>query len=88
MLVMAISQVSAIFCRWRKAALHWTAEERAKQSALIRQWQPWTRSTGARTPEGKAISSQNGYKGGHRTMLREISFAIRQQKKLIDVIGR
>lgn len=33
------------------AARHWTAEQVAKQAAKIRQWQPWARSTGARTPE-------------------------------------
>lgn len=38
---------------------HWTAEQKAKQSALIHSWRPWTKSTGAKTAEGKAISSQN-----------------------------
>jgi hypothetical protein len=38
---------------------HWTPEERQRQSELIRQWKPWKQSTGARTPEGKAVSSQN-----------------------------
>lgn len=38
---------------------HWTPEERQRQSEIIRQWQPWLLSTGARTPEGKAVSSQN-----------------------------
>lgn len=37
----------------------WTDEQKAKQSILIHSWQPWTRSTGARTPEGRAISSMN-----------------------------
>lgn len=41
------------------AARRWTAEQRAQQAAKIHQWQPWTRSTGARTPEGKAICSKN-----------------------------
>ena len=26
------------------------------------QWQPWKYSTGARTPQGKAVSSQNAFK--------------------------
>ena len=43
------------------AARHWTPEQRAQQAAKISQWQPWTKSTGARTPEGKAVSSQNAY---------------------------
>lgn len=37
----------------------WTVEQKARQAALIRSWKPWTHSTGARTPEGKAVSSQN-----------------------------
>lgn len=37
----------------------WTDEQKAKQAALIHSWQPWTRSTGAKTPEGKRISSMN-----------------------------
>jgi hypothetical protein len=41
------------------AARQWTDEQRARQSAMIRQWKPWKHSTGARTPEGKAVSSQN-----------------------------
>ena len=40
-------------------ARDWTLEARARQSELIRGWQPWKDSTGARTPEGKAISAQN-----------------------------
>lgn len=37
----------------------WTDEQKARQAALIRSWKPWTRSTGARTPEGKRISAMN-----------------------------
>ncbi len=37
----------------------WTDEQKARQSALIHSWQPWIHSTGARTPEGKKISSMN-----------------------------
>ena len=40
-------------------ARNWTPEARARQSELIRGWQPWKHSTGARTPQGKAISAQN-----------------------------
>jgi len=38
---------------------HWTDEQKATQSALIHSWRPWTKSTGAKTAEGKAICSQN-----------------------------
>lgn len=37
----------------------WTPERRARQAEVIRQTKPWERSTGPRSPEGKAISSQN-----------------------------
>ena len=55
------------------AARHWTPAQRAQQSLKIRQWQPWTRSTGARSPEGKTVSSRNAYKGGLRATLQELS---------------
>ncbi len=50
----------------------WTTERRAKQSQAIREWQPWTKSTGAKTSEGKAIVSMNAYAGGHRPFMRQI----------------
>ena len=40
----------------------WTPEQKAKQSALIRSWKPWERSTGPQTAEGKATASQNRQK--------------------------
>lgn len=61
------------------AARHWTAAQRAQQSEKIRLWQPWARSTGARTTEGKARSSRNAYKGGVRATLREMSALLRDQ---------
>ena len=48
----------------------WTAERRARQSAAIRRWSPWQRSTGPRTTEGKAIASRNAYQGAKRAKLR------------------
>jgi hypothetical protein len=51
----------------------WTPERRAKQSQAIRQWQPWTKSTGARTLQGKAVVSRNAFKGGHRPHLRQLA---------------
>lgn len=50
----------------------WTPERRARQSALIRIWKPWERSTGPRTPEGQATVARNAWKGGHRQQLREL----------------
>lgn len=50
----------------------WTPERRARQSELIRRWQPWTRSTGPRTAAGKAKASRNAWKGGHWQQIREL----------------
>ena len=52
---------------------HWTAAERQRQAQLIKQWQPWQHSTGARTLEGKAITSRNAFKGGFRQQLKDIN---------------
>lgn len=37
----------------------WTDERKAKQSAMIHQWQPWQYSTGAKTEQGKEVSKMN-----------------------------
>ncbi len=37
----------------------WTEAAKQRQRELIHSWQPWQHSTGARTPEGKVIASQN-----------------------------
>lgn len=41
----------------------WTPERRAKQAEAIRRWKPWNKSTGPRSPEGKAQSSRNADRG-------------------------
>lgn len=41
----------------------WTAAERARQAALIRQWKPWLKA-GVKTTEGKAKSKMNAWKHG------------------------
>lgn len=48
----------------------WTPEQKARQAELIGSWQPWKQSTGARTPEGKAIASQNRVKSLERARQR------------------
>ncbi len=42
----------------------WTLEQRIQQSEAIRRWMPWKQSTGPRTSEGKATTSQNAVKHG------------------------
>lgn len=54
----------------------WTSERRAKQSALIRQWRPWEKSTGPKTEEGKKRSAMRGYKGGNRQMIGALAKAL------------
>ena len=51
----------------------WTPERRARQAELIRTWQPWAKSTGPRSPEGRQRVSRNAWTGGHRAQLRELS---------------
>lgn len=67
----------------------WTIEARKKQSQLIRCWRPWERSTGAKTPEGKATSKMNALKhGGRSAEVREAHKQMAKQKRLLkDIIN-
>ncbi len=64
------------------AARKWTLVQRQKQAELIRQWQPWKHSTGAKTAEGKKITSKNAYKGGVIIQLKELRHLLRKQREL------
>ena len=59
----------------------WTPERRARQAELIRTWQPWKRSTGPRTPEGKARTSANAYRGAKRAESRGLMRALHELLK-------
>ncbi len=59
----------------------WTQERRRRQSELIQTWQPWNKSTGPRTVQGKAKAAQNAFKGGIRPQLRLIARVLRRQRK-------
>ena len=67
---------------------NWTAEQRLRQSEAIRRWRPWESSTGAKTADGKSISSKNATKTGDSVYLRELikqmNRILREQKDLID----
>ena len=68
----------------------WTPERKARQAASIRTWKPWERSTGPRTPEGRAKVARNAWRGGYRQQLRELSrmvnAEIRAARDLIDAV--
>lgn len=72
-------------------ATTWTPERRARQAELIRAWKPWQQATGPRTPDGKATSSMNAYKGGHWLMLRELARMVNAEVKagrdLVESVG-
>ena len=65
---------------------HWTIAERQRQAQLIRQWQPWQHSTGAKTIEGKATASRNAYKGGLRPRFKAIKQLLRDAKQVLNEI--
>ena len=67
-----------------------TPEHRQLRSELIRRWRPWEQSTGPRTPEGKARSSRNRWRGGQReqfrALVRELNEVLDEQGVLLDEI--
>jgi len=62
---------------------HRTPEHRALRAKLIRRWNPWEKSTGPKSAGGKAKVSRNGYKGGHRAVMRELARLLREQKQAL-----
>ena len=68
------------------AARQWTLEQRKQQSELVRNWQPLKHSTGAKTPEGKIMSSRNAFKGGFSQELRELRKILNKQKEFINCL--
>ena len=58
-----------------------TPEHRKLRAALICQWMPWKKSTGPKSPEGKAKVSRNAYRGATRQWLRELRRMLREQEQ-------
>lgn len=65
------------------AARQWTLEQRKQQAEMIMKWQPWKHSTGARTLQGKAVSSQNAFKHGMSKLFKNMRAMLKQQKELL-----
>lgn len=67
---------------------HWTPAERQRQAELIRTWQPWKHSTGAKTAEGKAISARNAFTGGLMQKIKslnsELNAILRKQREQLN----
>jgi hypothetical protein len=59
----------------------WTEEARQRERDRINQTKPWLKSTGAKTPEGKKISSQNAYKGGLTAQLKALNMQVKSLLK-------
>ena len=47
-------------------------ERRSQQSKAIGRWKPWEQSTGPRSPEGKAVVSQNAFAGDELVEMRQL----------------
>ena len=66
----------------------WTPAARKRQRRLILERKPWLKSTGAKTPEGKVVSSQNAKKkltqeqAEFKAQMDEINSALKEMKKL------
>ena len=61
------------------SASGWSPERRQRQSQAIKKWKPWSQSTGPKSAVGKALVSQNAYKGGHQVKLQEFKRTINEE---------
>ena len=61
------------------SASGWSLERRQRQSQAIKEWKPWSQSTGPKSAAGKAQVSQNAYKGGLRDKLQELKRDINEE---------
>ena len=58
------------------------------QRERIYQTKPWLKSTGAKTPDGKAISKMNALKTSREfhALVKEMDFLMKQQKRIRNYI--
>lgn len=63
----------------------WTDEMRDAAAERIRLHKPWLKATGPKTPEGKAKSSRNAYRGGRRPAQRQFLAMIKSALQAVDV---
>lgn len=47
----------------------WTEERKQRQREAIQHWQPWNKSTGAKTEQGKAVSKMNAQRATIKGLL-------------------
>lgn len=62
----------------------WSAEDRLRQAEIIRQREPWKRSTGPKSAAGKAAVALNATKHGLRGgIYRQVADLLAKQNKLL-----
>ena len=55
---------------------------RVRQAELIQQSKPGKQSTGPKTKQGEYAASQNSYKGGTGSLLRELARLLKAQREV------
>ena len=69
------------------SARTWTLEQRQQQSQAIKRWKPWSKSTGPKSPKGKAAVARNAYTGGEvasfRASVKEFNQVLREQRFML-----
>jgi hypothetical protein len=69
----------------------WTEKRKNCQRVAIHSWQPWPKSTGPKSAEGKGRASENAFKGWVWLRMRELSERVnrllREQRASLDAVG-
>lgn len=67
----------------------WTKEKRERAAKKAREIKPWKHTTGPKTKEGKAASSQNALKSGlHTQEMNELRKVLHKQAKILRDLPR